>query len=454
MFSVKNTTFLLALALATPLLGAAPLADASQAPRLFTVSAYYSPLPGQSVYMRGSYEADVVLNGRGTNGASGSGVFSGMLAAPKKYAFGTKIWLKGLGLGTVQDRGGAIVEAGKRGHAHDRVDVWMGEGEIGLRRALTWGIRTVEGEVVTPELEKAWGPDSKRLAAIDVSAQKALKNVRVQGALAKAGKAAKASVAKPAPGKDPLLAAAEGIFGAEPAAVSKASSASSILALRQSLADLGYLPEAGAGKWDAALTGALAKFQADKSLVPSVSHKLAGTYGPKTRAALAAAHGEFSERARKYAGLSAEISSLKARREAALAKASAKARAEALSIGKVRPGAVGANVRDLQNLLRDLGHFGGRDTAIFGDATREALAEYQLARGLVRGKGDAAAGLVGPRTLGALAEDAAALARRGETSFLSEISGKEKELAAFHPREAAAALRGPLAMVSAPAKKG
>ena len=80
--------------------------------------------------------------------------------------------------------------------------------------------------------------------------------------------------------------------------------------------------------------------------------------------------------------------------------------------------------------------------------------EYQLARGLVRGKGDAAAGLVGPRTLAALAEDAAALARRGETSFLSEISGKERELAAFHPREAAAALRGPLAMVSAPAKKG
>jgi 3D (Asp-Asp-Asp) domain-containing protein len=32
-----------------------------------------------------------------------------MLAAPKKYAFGTKIHLEGLGVGMVDDRGGAIV---------------------------------------------------------------------------------------------------------------------------------------------------------------------------------------------------------------------------------------------------------------------------------------------------------------------------------------------------------
>ena len=60
----------------------------------FVVTAYYSPLPNQSYYMKGSYEADVVLNGRGTNGASGKEVFIGMLAAPKKYPFGTKIHLE------------------------------------------------------------------------------------------------------------------------------------------------------------------------------------------------------------------------------------------------------------------------------------------------------------------------------------------------------------------------
>lgn len=69
-------------------------ADAEKKQQKFIVTAYYSPLPNQSYYMRGSYEADVVLNGRGTNGASGKEVYIGMLAAPKKYAFGTKIHLE------------------------------------------------------------------------------------------------------------------------------------------------------------------------------------------------------------------------------------------------------------------------------------------------------------------------------------------------------------------------
>lgn len=79
--------------------------------RKFVVTAYYSPLPGQSLYLRGSYEADIRLNGNGTNGASGKEVFAGMLAAPKTYAFGTRIELSGIGIGIVEDRGGAIVVA-------------------------------------------------------------------------------------------------------------------------------------------------------------------------------------------------------------------------------------------------------------------------------------------------------------------------------------------------------
>ena len=49
-------------------------------------------LPGQSRYLRGSYEKDIRLNGRGVAGADGTGVYDGMLAAPKTYAFGTKIY--------------------------------------------------------------------------------------------------------------------------------------------------------------------------------------------------------------------------------------------------------------------------------------------------------------------------------------------------------------------------
>ena len=78
----------------------------------FIISAYYSPLPDQRVYFRGSYDADRRLNGNGTNGADGTQVYPGMLAAPKSYAFGTKLEIPGLGVGTIHDRGGAIVDAG------------------------------------------------------------------------------------------------------------------------------------------------------------------------------------------------------------------------------------------------------------------------------------------------------------------------------------------------------
>lgn len=55
--------------------------------------------------------------------------------------------MEGLGTGTVDDRGGAIVKAGERGYDHDRLDVWMGRGDEGLARALAWGKRTVKGRV-------------------------------------------------------------------------------------------------------------------------------------------------------------------------------------------------------------------------------------------------------------------------------------------------------------------
>ncbi|MBT3865093.1 hypothetical protein HOE67_03825 [Candidatus Peregrinibacteria bacterium] len=109
----------------------------------FIITAYYSPLPGQLHYVTGSYQGDIRLNGRGTNGADGTPVFPGMIAAPKKYNFGTKMQIPGLGMTSVHDRGGAIVQAGERNMAHDRLDVWLGYGDNGLSRALNWGVRTV-----------------------------------------------------------------------------------------------------------------------------------------------------------------------------------------------------------------------------------------------------------------------------------------------------------------------
>ena len=120
-------------------------ADESSAyTKTFIVSAYYSPLPCQERYVTGSLQGDIWLNGSGVRSADNTPVFPGMVAAPKTYAFGTKMFIPGIGMASVHDRGGAIVHAGERGQEFDRLDVWMGYGDKGLERALNWGKRTVD----------------------------------------------------------------------------------------------------------------------------------------------------------------------------------------------------------------------------------------------------------------------------------------------------------------------
>jgi 3D (Asp-Asp-Asp) domain-containing protein len=116
------------------------------APRMqeFIITAYYSPVPGQCCYVRGGLQADRILNGEGHTAADGTKVYPGMLAAPAAYAFGTRVELPGLGTLTVHDRGGAIQVLDSGAH---RLDIWVGEGEEGLARALAFGVQKISGRV-------------------------------------------------------------------------------------------------------------------------------------------------------------------------------------------------------------------------------------------------------------------------------------------------------------------
>jgi len=117
--------------------------------RTFTITGYYSPLPDQDYFLTGSYQSEIRLNGNGTHGADGTPVYPGMIAAPQTYKFGTKVCIPGFGCGTVHDRGGAIVKQGERNLArHDRLDLWMGYGMEGMRRALSWGVQHVESDML------------------------------------------------------------------------------------------------------------------------------------------------------------------------------------------------------------------------------------------------------------------------------------------------------------------
>ncbi|MBS9775293.1 hypothetical protein KGV52_01110 [Candidatus Gracilibacteria bacterium] len=107
---------------------------------VFEATAYYSPVLGQKEYYRGNYDAEVALQGDGKMTASGTAPHAGTLALPKNYDFGTKIYIEGYGVGVVEDRGGAI-----RGN---KIDIWMGRGDSGRKRALKFGRRKVVGYIV------------------------------------------------------------------------------------------------------------------------------------------------------------------------------------------------------------------------------------------------------------------------------------------------------------------
>lgn len=121
----------------------------------FTLTAYYSPLAGQSFFYKWNYADEVVLNGQWTHGASGRQVFNGMLAAPSSYAFGTQIYFKERGIGQVEDRWGAIVHAGEKWQKNDRIDVRVWKWEEWLKRALSFGVQTATGYICETPVWKA-----------------------------------------------------------------------------------------------------------------------------------------------------------------------------------------------------------------------------------------------------------------------------------------------------------
>ena len=98
-------------------------------------TAYYGPLPNQNNYATGSYRGDIKLNGTGTT-KSGKEVKVGHIAADwSVLPQGTKVYVPGYGNAVVEDIGSAI-----KGR---RIDVFMGYGERGLRKATRWGRRWI-----------------------------------------------------------------------------------------------------------------------------------------------------------------------------------------------------------------------------------------------------------------------------------------------------------------------
>lgn len=401
----------------------------------FVLTAYYSPLPDQCCYVKGSLEADRILNGNGTHGADGTPVYPGMLAAPSSYAFGTRVALPGIGTLTVHDRGGAIVE---QENAH-RLDVWMGSGEEGLARALEFGVRRVRGTVYAPGADR---PDEKfhldafaapfsRLAQYEVTEEgdiaaafgaRGLSVVTLQSALTQLGyfsapatgffgEVTKSGLEaflrdmrldgetadRVTPRTAAMLEAATMIAGrtAPVGETGPDSSAADLAKARRLLRSLGYYRGRTLGAYDDKTKDAIMAFQRDHRLIGDAASPGAGRIGPRTLERLSALW-----RAHRAKALAQKI----LLRQEIAAKLEEKG---VIFSAFLRDGAQGDAVRSLQTLLADRGFFpANRVNGNYGELTRGAVLGYQLARGIVASAADTGAGGVGPATLKSLREEA------------------------------------------------
>lgn len=320
----------------------------------FIITAYYSPLPGQNYYVTGSYEGDIRLNGNGTNGADGTPVFPGMIAAPKSYAFGTKMYIPGIGLTSVHDRGGAIVHAGDRGNAHDRLDVWMGAGDEGLRNALGWGKRTVDVLV--------YGINEAVEEEVYFDAYSTVENLATQTFLA------------------PLDFPQDLYLG---------TSSEEVRKMQGYLRDWGYLSMEPDGFYGESTAEALYQFQLDFGIVAGPEELGAGHFGGKTRR-------QFDVLIKNPS--SAENILIEKKGENLLLRYQDLYEDKILFSSALGLGDSGESVIRLQEELTRLGYLRISATGFFGETTEHALFKFQQAQGLISSQTETGAGYLGPQT--------------------------------------------------------
>lgn len=335
--------------------------------KTFILSAYYSPLPCQEKYVTGSYSGDIRLNGSGVNSADGTPVYAGMIAAPRTYAFGTKMYIPGVGIAAVHDRGGAIVSAGNRGHEHDRLDIWMGYGDKGLTRALNWGKRTLDVTV--------YGINDAILEQITLtgySNDEAVPNECIYSIDALSPTTPMNVVEV----KDLSIDLKYGNRG--PA----------VYALQGELKKLNFFKEDTTGFYGELTEHAVFKFQQSQSLVGNEDSPGAGVFGPKTRDRMQ------------------EITASRAYTQVLVAQATEKYNDKHDRFfvkNELDFGMVSSEVKILQKFLKAQGFFESPlITNYYGPQTREAVLRYQLANGLISDPNDTGAGRVGPETLNAI----------------------------------------------------
>ncbi len=418
------------------------------------ISSYYSPLPGQEHYFTGTFEGDVRLNGEGVHTADGKLVFPGTAAASKQYPFGTKMEVPGVGIIGIHDRGGAI-----RG---DRLDLWVGTGEEGLRRALGWGMRTVTVTVYgqNPDMKESVSFDGIPLANISglqvktvyfksdlglgdqgqavSELQRLLKSLgyfsgEVSGYFNEETQSDVRTFQLAEKVISDVGDTGAGNFGPKTrvtfesalqkqkaqwkallpvGTIEKGSTGEAVTQLQQLLKRLGFTLS-DSGNFDDATLQALRQFQINNGIIQSASEQGAGFYGPKTRSTLDSV---INEKFTPYFVAAAPAPAFNDPTPPPAPKLFNKT----LTLGDRGP-----EVELLQQELTRLSFLGLEPTSYFGEVTQHAVFKFQQAFGIVEDDESKGAGVVGPRTLDKL--NSLAQARMKQIQEISKAT-EDKEI--------------------------
>lgn len=397
--------------------------------QMFTISAYYSPIEGQTKYVTGSYEGDIRLNGSGVNSADGTPVYPGMIAAPSTYAFGTKMNIPGVGIVAVHDRGGAIVHAGERGHVYDRLDIWMGYGDAGLSRALNWGKRNVEVTVygIDPSLtenvylegftvaekffrtivekqnifkEDLWyGESGDKVEELQEyltelgyyqgkidgyygdAVYKAVMEFQLETEIIERKEEFGAGYLGPRSRREIETAIENRKKEKLPTYnLGKDDTGDDVKKLQQALLDLGYDVEVN-GVYDDKTINAVFEFQKENEIIDDESDLGAGFFGPKTFEVLAAKLNDFVANAESNISENIIVQAVYDGFEADL-----------------KLGDKGEEVQKLQEELAKINLLRISPTGYYGEVTQNAVYKFQQRKGLVADKNSTGAGIFGPIT--------------------------------------------------------
>jgi peptidoglycan hydrolase-like protein with peptidoglycan-binding domain len=201
--------------------------------------------------------------------------------------------------------------------------------------------------------------------------------------------------------------------------------------LQQKLQELGYFKFDPDGIYNKRLVDSIYAFQLEKKIVTGNDDPGAGYYGSVTETALEEAYQTLVARKDQIVALENKIDAAKQKRDESLAKKKQEYVNMLKKIPSVKLNQVHAEVRTLQKILKQVGYFDRKDTAIFGTVTKAALAKYQFDLKVIPSITDKDAGVIGDKTREAIANDLYERWLKTDTKSNSEVDSLQKQLDAL-----------------------